>query len=490
LLPAGHEYLVPLLPGGYLLTGERTGNPLQGRLWLRDMRTGANIQRFEGWMDGGSPSAVAAPGGRFVAVRGRAGELRVLDVQNLRCIYRCDPGGAASGLKLSANGEVLVWYRRVGKEIEVHMHHHAAKKTIVLRDLPRWDRVTFWLDNYSCLSPDGRWLLLPIELGRVRLWDTTTGKEASLLTEALARTEGITWSPDGRFVAVHGITMVGVFGPRRQSELRVWDAATGTRLPQLVLTDISWPSVLFTHDSRTIVTGKGPRIQLWEIATGQERFRLQGDLLSGIDSLALSADGRMLASGDHGSEALVWDLTGRMPDGQWRTTNNSPEQLRAAWATLASGDAKAAYRALWQLVADPDGAVAFLREQMRPIARPEPAQVARWIAALDSPEFAERERAERALEARGETVEVEMRRTLTQKPTLEVRRRIEALLEKLHGLPQGRQLQALRAIEVMEYINTSEARTLLRKLAAGASGARLTEEARQVLRRCQTRRTP
>ena len=493
LLPPGHEYLAPLLPGGYVLTGERTSNPLQGRFWLRDLRTGESVMRFAGRPDVGPPTAVTAPGGRFVAVRGRVGEICVLDVSQHFCMYRFDPKEAASGLKLSADGDVLVWYRRKDTGFEIHVHRQTRNKTLTLPALLKGDSIRRCLDNYSCVSPDGHWLLLPSEQGLFRRWDLTTGKEAPPLTKALRTVWEFVWSPDGRFVAAQGsASPANVIDEEALRDVHVWDVRTGKRLAHLTVPNRHGGMHLrFADDGRTMMTTDlHGVIHLWEVATGQERGRLRGHLSYEIGALALSADGRMLVSGGYDSQGFVWDLTGRMPDGQWRTTSNSSEQRRAAWEALASSDAKAAYHAIWQLAADPEGTVVFLREQVHPIARPDPKQVAAWLAALDSAEFAERERAERALEASGETVAAELRRTLTQKPTLEVRRRIEALLEKLHGVPRGRQLQALRSLEVLEHIGTQEARTLLRKLAEGAAGARLTEEARQSLRRCQTRRTP
>jgi hypothetical protein len=193
----------------------------------------------------------------------------------------------------------------------------------------------------------------------------------------------------------------------------------------------------------------------------------------------------MLVSGGYDSQALVWDLTGRMPDGQWRTGKQRPEKLRTAWDVLAGDDARAAYAALWQLTADPEGAVALLRQRLRPIARPEAGRVARLIAALDSEKFAERERAGYELAMLEEAAAADLRETLARKPSLEVRKRVETLLKRLEHLPTGAQLQALRAIEALEHMGTPEARTLLRKLADGSPGARLTQEARTALGRLE-----
>ncbi|HEY7330542.1 MAG TPA: hypothetical protein VH592_23075, partial [Gemmataceae bacterium] len=244
----------------------------------------------------------------------------------------------------------------------------------------------------------------------------------------------------------------------------------------------------FTRDNRTmLITDQQGVIHLWEVATGKERMRLKGHLSYEIASLTVSADGHLLVSGGYDSQALVWDLTGRTPDGQWRIVRYPPEKLRAAWKALASENAKAAYAAMWQLIADPEGTTALLRERLRPVARPEAGQVARLIAALDSEKFAERERATRELETLEETVAAELRQTLTRKPSLEVRRRVEALLERLDHPPTGAQLQTLRAIETLEHIGTPGARQILKTLTEGAPEGQTTREAKTALARLERR---
>ncbi len=370
-LPPGHEFAAPLLPNGYLLTGERTSNPLQGRFLLRDMRTDEEVMRFDGRPDVGPPKAVAAPGGRFVAVRGRAGEMCVLNVRGRRCVYRL--AEVAFGVKLSANGDVLVWYNHKPKEkaTEIHVHRHTVNKTFVLRDLPKSEQLRWFLDQYLCLSPDGRWLILPTEEGRLRRWDLTTGKEVEPLAEALQTVWEFIWSPGGRFVAAQGsASPAHVIDREAHRDVRVWDMRTGTRLAYLTVPNRQGGMhVLFAHDGRTMLTTdlQGV-IHLWETATGQERGHLRGHLSYEIGALAFSANDRMLVSGGYDSLGYVWDLTGRMPDGQWHPMRLSTEQRRTAWEALVSSDAKAAYHAIWQLAADPEGTIALVSEKVPPIA--------------------------------------------------------------------------------------------------------------------------
>jgi hypothetical protein len=124
--------------------------------------------------------------------------------------------------------------------------------------------------------------------------------------------------------------------------------------------------------------------------------------------------------------------------------------------------------------------VRLFREQLHPFPALEGARIARWIANLDSAEFSIREQAMRELEQQGEGVEGALRQVLEDKPSLEVRQRVKLLLAKLTG---GDRLRRLRAVEVLEYLDTVESRRLLESLAGGAAEARLTQEAKASLRR-------
>jgi WD40 repeat protein len=481
----GGEWIVALLPDGRLLTADPTADPRQGLFRLRDARTGREVFRFEGRPDVGPPCAVAAPGGRYAALRGRAGEVCVIDLQAGRCLYRLDPAEAASGLRVSADGDVLVWHRRVPKGLEVRVHRHAAGTTLGLGAIPESDTLARWLDNVPCVSPDGRWLVADDGRG-LRRWDLATGKELPRLPEAQRTVWGLFWSPDGRQVAARGSAAEpNVIDAEARQDLRLWDMASGRRLPHLEL-PYAPQEVLFTADGRTLLTTDREKgIRLWEVATGQERRRLAGHLLGPgpIDALALGPGGRTLASGGSDGQVLVWDLTGRMPDGRWRPARLPPQQLRAAWDAL-SGDAPAAYTALWTLAADPEGATALLRERLRPVERPDPARLRRLLTGLDDDAFEVRQRVERELEIQGDAAAAELRRALAGTTSAEAGRRLRRLLEGLDkAVPAGERLRAVRAVEALELIDTPQSREVLRHLAGGAPEARLTREAEASLRR-------
>lgn len=66
------------------------------------------------------------------------------------------------------------------------------------------------------------------------------------------------------------------------------------------------------------------------------------------------------------------------------------------------------------------------------------------VTDLDNSEFAVREAATRELEELGETAEPALRKVLADKPSLEVRRRVEPIVKKLEDWPAS-SATALRA---------------------------------------------
>jgi hypothetical protein len=130
----------------------------------------------------------------------------------------------------------------------------------------------------------------------------------------------------------------------------------------------------------------------------------------------------------------------------------------------------------------------LLRERLQPVAKPDAERVKRAIADLDSGDFKVRDRAARELEQLDELAEPAMQAALERGPSLEVRRRIEALMAKWANTASApERLRGIRAVLVLEMIGSAEARRILETLASGATGATLTREAAASSRRLADR---
>jgi hypothetical protein len=185
----------------------------------------------------------------------------------------------------------------------------------------------------------------------------------------------------------------------------------------------------------------------------------------------MSADGRFVVSAGEDTTALVWDAT------RPRSRAAAGADAAARVRDLAGDDAEQAYASAWALVRAPKETVAFLDGQPGLFAATDGEQIRKWIRALDSDTYAERERAARQLAQVLAEAESYLKKALDDKPSAEARRRIEQLLERAGQGLSGKALQGYRLVEVLEQIVEPGAVGLLKKLAAGDPEARLTRAA-------------
>jgi hypothetical protein len=246
--------------------------------------------------------------------------------------------------------------------------------------------------------------------------------------------------------------------------------------------------LVYSPDGKLLAVGtESGTIHLWELATGKEVAQVEGHR-GGVSCLAFSADGRRLASGGHDTTVLTWDvlnLNGEKP----AAANLSAKELDALWTDLAGEDAPRAYRAIRALVAVPDKGLPFLRQHLRPAPAPDPKHLARLIADLDDDKFEVREKAARDLEDLGSSARPALRQVLAGRPSAEVRRWVEGLLQRPeHFLLPPVDLRAARAITVLEQIGTTEPRELLERLVReGSDTSLLGRDAAAALERLRRR---
>jgi hypothetical protein len=213
----------------------------------------------------------------------------------------------------------------------------------------------------------------------------------------------------------------------------------------------------------------------YDTFTGKELLRANGKQGT-LTALALSSDGRLLASGGGNTTVLVWSVP--VP----RRERPAAVDLEALWRDLG-GDAVTAFRAVNTLEALPKRAVKLFGARLKPPPVVDASHIARLIAELDSDEFKVREKAYEELEALGGAAEAALRKA-ARSSSLEVKRRAEELLSKLKrdGVAPER-LRFLRAVEVLERVGTPAARMVLANLAKMKLKAVLAQDVKATLAR-------
>src|SRR5262249_24102141 len=152
------------------------------------------------------------------------------------------------------------------------------------------------------------------------------------------------------------------------------------------------------------------------------------------------------------------------------TVKTPPAGLEKLWQRLGDADPAAARLAMADLLRDP-GAVSFLDSQLRAVPRGDAETIAALIADLDHPKYPQREKARAGLEKLAGIARPALEQRLKDNPSIEMKQRIVALLERLNGpTTDAGQLRVIRAIEVLEWLGTPEARRVLERLRAAAPG--------------------
>jgi WD40 repeat protein len=290
------------------------------------------------------------------------------------------------------------------------------------------------------ISPDGRRLVSVGDEATVRLWELASGGECALVAKAdqlpaatlVAPGIPITFSGDGNMIATPGLDS------HRRRIIDVWDSRTGAQ----------------------IATFEGHR--------------------AAITALSFSPDGRRLISGGMDTIGYIWEVP---PIKRERIETIPDGAANSLWHELADDDAAKAYRAISKWLSAPDFAIEYLRRSFVPATAINAERVDKLVVDLDSDKFAVRDNASRELSLLGPGVHDHLKRALRTSPSLEVTRRIEALL----AVKSDEGLRRRRAIEIVEAIGTPAAESLLKDWSAANPDSVTAKDANAALGRLRRR---
>ena len=273
-------------------------------IWLYDVKTGKEIALFPGICE----SLAFSPDGRFLANGGFGKlwgkELQLWEITTRRKISSTSESRPAKALRFSEDGKTLVSVDSWGASISRLDIETGEKDVTNLEGQPDSlghiiEVYTFTHDSVAGGKKDGK----------IRLWDTTTGKKRTTLNGHAVEDQDpsleihvltLAFSPDGTQLA----------SGSRDTTVRLWDTATINEAPITLRKHTGWTNALaFSPDGKILASGSTDKtVHLWNTTTGEPLATLTGHL-SGIAALTFSPDGSTLASGSTDGTIRFWDTT-------------------------------------------------------------------------------------------------------------------------------------------------------------------------------------
>jgi len=415
-----------------------------------------------------------APGGKLLASSATDGTVRICDPVTGRELVQRETAWAINR---------IAFVRDDGLAAILHQQNFALFDPTSLKETRTFEVPTpiCWLGAIA----GGRTMGI-LTAQRVRVGDTVTVDSTLRLIDLLTGKEVVQHKlPAERLLmAADGKTLVSWGG---DAGLVLWETMSGQQRARFAG---EFTACAFTPDGRFLAgadAGDEHIIHVFDLLTRKEVLVLEQHEAA-INALAFAPDGRTLASGGGDFTVYLWDMAVLDKKRPLPARPLALKDLEVLWEELAADDGHKTFQARNAFLQGPAAAVPFLRERLKSALELDAERLARYLADLESGQFAARQKATEELEKFGSLAEPALTQILENKPQLEVRRRVERLLERIdkRGF-SAVQLRMLRGIEVLELAGTPESRQALAALAEQKPQTLLTQEAQAAARRLAVR---
>ncbi len=328
------------------------------RVWEVD--TGKQLKGFEGAHSDGVNGLAFSPDSRRLATAGADGLAIVWDVSSGTQVRTLrghtgmvfGPGFDPDGRRLvtgSTDSTLRVWDLETARSLLILRGHHAPAVAAFDRTGTRlistgadgmtkiWDATVEsdpmvlsghrgWCFGVA-FHPGGK-IVATAGWGGILTWDTATGRKLATLGAGQGVPEGVAYSRVG----------TRLFSGTDDGTVKVWNPATGALLYNMKGHKGQVFVVAFVSDELGVATaGEDGTVRLWDPATGLERKQIRTHEAGRIVNrhttigLAVSPDGRRIATVTPSGPARVWDLA----SGQALLTIGAPTKKKPSGVGIA-----------------------------------------------------------------------------------------------------------------------------------------------------------